>query len=1218
MNGVVQVGSEVEQTSTKDPTDKALPEETVKGTPKERKHLGFRAHPPFVEVHPPGLFKATMIHIHDTTDSSDTASSRLQYLTTSSEDSSEDESAPWPGRGPPGVIKVPDRSIRDIAREHIQRNACVEQLNTSELQRFNYNGVLDIIKDYENDPKERFAKTRKLPLEKTHKLSMEDTHKLSDDTSDYDTPPPLPPKIIYVQATDATSSSEIDNNEACHDKSKSATIPNQVGQKQHSTKQSGNTKKPEIDTATDTNDSGNDSPQDRSNNSEDISVNSSIDAELDRWLAEQKGQKPPLPPRINNSSIKDNTQRRKTQIPQEKSDKRLEQSIESSMPSAIEEIIDTPDSPGNYETIDNWLNQQKSPSTDTTKEQKDTSDKSNMKLDSTKHFNSCCDANLEKWLDEQKSKKPKENSKQPKVNIKLRKNISQKDPSDHENKLSRNLTWSLGATSSTPVPSSIIVSPRAYVKDTTSMTLCDIIECLQNANSLKPVYIKMHVRAEYTPDDDWTAKDEIKVESETIVNALYKQGEWAFVRTEDERGGFVPYKNLEPVNYKPIKVTDFCQQFPADGLESVIETTEDDSAFLPYGKHQNDTIPAVQGTQITQTINHQNTSTELEEDIYVEMNSPITTSHARSRSLPETLSSPTLSPRTKPLSSMKPCGCTDHHNCKASNIRTQHDPNGVSETVLKRIDKKCEINKILRVRSRSKNSSKRPSCDRKLYTDSSAQSIDPLENNSATGKSSSNKHNQQDMTRAIHQRRCSEDSLLSPIAAAQIYLHDSDDSEVFNTTNAKINAEQMKEDINTVKNTNQKSSANLERLRNLKSQLAGMNANDIADDLVQESIDMLENHLQNQLHKKTSVDPRSLPVEFDQGSTDSKEFTGEMLVGGDCTFIEHSIQSEKTTLGPSRNLLSPELFSEDMEISQQASSGHGTLSSYIDEGMAQGMEPQSSRSRMKSQDSLERCKSWLDELYSKSHDHNQRRTSAPSIHLKTIKRPKKPKTKDPFGLVDDLSPIVARPEIRTFDTRTLETRSSDGGTLYQNTKYRDILFNEEEEPIYEEYSLKNSKGNPPQKTMSDAIRGYASSTNTMETVIYNKSKCPKISKQPHSELERSRSKSELKLANIMDRNRNDDQYIQLSNAMKVSTEPKTHPNEQTDTTEKLMVLFDFEAKQENDLTVRKKEVVKLLENDDPHWVLVENGNGQQGYIPESYTTNLIKLHLDPKAKTTYF
>lgn len=54
--------------------------------------------------------------------------------------------------------------------------------------------------------------------------------------------------------------------------------------------------------------------------------------------------------------------------------------------------------------------------------------------------------------------------------------------------------------------------------------------------------------------------------------------------------------------------------------------------------------------------------------------------------------------------------------------------------------------------------------------------------------------------------------------------------------------------------------------------------------------------------------------------------------------------------------------------------------------------------------------------------------------------------------------------------------------------------------------------------------------------------------------------------------------------------------------EAVMVVFDFEAADENDLDVRRGEVVTVLNRDDENWWWVMRDDGEEGFIPSSYVS----------------
>ena len=73
----------------------------------------------------------------------------------------------------------------------------------------------------------------------------------------------------------------------------------------------------------------------------------------------------------------------------------------------------------------------------------------------------------------------------------------------------------------------------------------------------------------------------------------------------------------------------------------------------------------------------------------------------------------------------------------------------------------------------------------------------------------------------------------------------------------------------------------------------------------------------------------------------------------------------------------------------------------------------------------------------------------------------------------------------------------------------------------------------------------------------------------------------------------------------------------TDTGAQLTVLFKYSATQENDISVRKGDIVLELNTDDPDWTWVRTEDGEEGFVPSTYVVNLRKLNLDPRAPTTY-
>jgi hypothetical protein len=67
----------------------------------------------------------------------------------------------------------------------------------------------------------------------------------------------------------------------------------------------------------------------------------------------------------------------------------------------------------------------------------------------------------------------------------------------------------------------------------------------------------------------------------------------------------------------------------------------------------------------------------------------------------------------------------------------------------------------------------------------------------------------------------------------------------------------------------------------------------------------------------------------------------------------------------------------------------------------------------------------------------------------------------------------------------------------------------------------------------------------------------------------------------------------------------------------LTMLFDFEARCENEVTVYQNDVVTVLNDDNEDWYWVRTEDGSEGFIPSNFTVNLQVFNLDPHAKTTY-
>ncbi len=92
----------------------------------------------------------------------------------------------------------------------------------------------------------------------------------------------------------------------------------------------------------------------------------------------------------------------------------------------------------------------------------------------------------------------------------------------------------------------------------------------------------------------------------------------------------------------------------------------------------------------------------------------------------------------------------------------------------------------------------------------------------------------------------------------------------------------------------------------------------------------------------------------------------------------------------------------------------------------------------------------------------------------------------------------------------------------------------------------------------------------------------------------------------------------LSFSSSIGTEDRSLVSLQDmDDTPQLTVIFDYNAKNENDVSVSSNEVVNLLNDSDPEWLWVRTEYGKEGFIPRTHVVNLRQFNLDPWTKTTY-
>lgn len=82
--------------------------------------------------------------------------------------------------------------------------------------------------------------------------------------------------------------------------------------------------------------------------------------------------------------------------------------------------------------------------------------------------------------------------------------------------------------------------PR-YPRSTTELD-----NCLSEANCRLPANIPVIVADEHTPKTE----REVTVQQGTIVNSLYKSGKWVFVKTPEDKSGYIPMNCLRPIGAK--------------------------------------------------------------------------------------------------------------------------------------------------------------------------------------------------------------------------------------------------------------------------------------------------------------------------------------------------------------------------------------------------------------------------------------------------------------------------------------------------------------------------------------------------------------------------------------------------------------------------------------------------------------------------------------------
>ena len=126
---------------------------------------------------------------------------------------------------------------------------------------------------------------------------------------------------------------------------------------------------------------------------------------------------------------------------------------------------------------------------------------------------------------------------------------------------SQNLELWMSTSSKLQRSSSQTRKPEKKKQNETFVTLLemdpDVNEALENllntSHSLKPANVRMMMIAGHTPaGNDWESKDEIQVKPGAIVTGLYKQNEWLFIKTDENKTGFVPYAYTKAVKVTPL------------------------------------------------------------------------------------------------------------------------------------------------------------------------------------------------------------------------------------------------------------------------------------------------------------------------------------------------------------------------------------------------------------------------------------------------------------------------------------------------------------------------------------------------------------------------------------------------------------------------------------------------------------------------------------------
>ena len=132
-----------------------------------------------------------------------------------------------------------------------------------------------------------------------------------------------------------------------------------------------------------------------------------------------------------------------------------------------------------------------------------------------------------------------------------------------------------------------ITPPLPPELDEYPKTRSNLHQKLASCSTDNPANIPMVVRESFLPDNDM-----VPVRKGMMVNALYQENEWIYVKTAQDMTGFVPVNCLAPIGIKP-KLKHFAQQFPNEFDYRTYQSCQSKSAF--YVVRPNNTSQSKQG-----------------------------------------------------------------------------------------------------------------------------------------------------------------------------------------------------------------------------------------------------------------------------------------------------------------------------------------------------------------------------------------------------------------------------------------------------------------------------------------------------------------------------------------------------------------------------------------------------------------------------------------------